>query len=224
MNTLMDRCVAAVFVSPMHAGIWTHVFPHAKDKKIIVRPQIDPDTFVPTYEHKYSRVYDKYLYVGTIAKGKGYLDSIEYAKRQCVDVVTFGDVHHSIHPTLLRNWHDSIPHNQLPRVYSMYKYFIHLPQWPEPQGRTVTEALLCGCTAICNFRVGALSYAWLDEFVDRTTYNISKLGRFQRVSLARKDKQYRSIIRNAPAKFWKDVEAALSGKEWECDKHYMEEK
>jgi hypothetical protein len=37
------------------------------------------------------------------------------------------------------------------------KNFVFLPRWPEPQGRVVSEAALCGCNIIGNENVGALS-------------------------------------------------------------------
>jgi hypothetical protein len=38
------------------------------------------------------------------------------------------------------------------------KHFVFLPRWPEPQGRVVTEAALCGCQLITNQNVGATSF------------------------------------------------------------------
>ena len=39
-----------------------------------------------------------------------------------------------------------------------FKNFIFLPQWPEPFGRVVAEAAMCGCEIIGNSNIGALSY------------------------------------------------------------------
>jgi len=54
----------------------------------------------------------------------------------------------------------SVDHKQLLQIYNQAQYFIHLPNWIEPFGRTIMEAYLCGCSIIYNDRVGALSYNW----------------------------------------------------------------
>ena len=38
------------------------------------------------------------------------------------------------------------------------KNFVFLPRWPEPQGRVVVEAAMCGCNLITNQNVGATSF------------------------------------------------------------------
>jgi glycosyltransferase involved in cell wall biosynthesis len=38
------------------------------------------------------------------------------------------------------------------------KHFVFLPRWPEPQGRVVIEAALCGCELVTNQNVGATSF------------------------------------------------------------------
>ena len=42
--------------------------------------------------------------------------------------------------------------------------FVFMPRWPEPQGRVVVEAALCGCNLILNENVGADSFGFeLDQ-------------------------------------------------------------
>ena len=50
-----------------------------------------------------------------------------------------------------------VPYTEIPRWMNRAKNFIFLPRWPEPQGRVVSEAALCGCNIIANHNVGALT-------------------------------------------------------------------
>jgi hypothetical protein len=60
------------------------------------------------------------------------------------------------------------------------KNFVFLPRWPEPQGRVVIEAALCGCNLITNDHVGATSFP----------FDISDSSNFQ----------------NATEEFWEAIE------------------
>ncbi len=51
-----------------------------------------------------------------------------------------------------------IPYEEMPAYLNRAKNFIYLPRWPEPQGRVVVEAALCGCNLITNENVGATSF------------------------------------------------------------------
>jgi len=211
MYELLTWCKASISVSPMHGDIWRRIFPCISDKQIIVEPQIDVDLFSPTYPpERYTRKANTYLYVGTIAKGKGYLNCLQYVDIQGATLVTAGDIHHTIDRSLVRNWIGHVPHERLSAVYSDFNYFIHLPEWPEPQGRTITEALLCGCAVIANDKVGAISYPWLSRYVTDDTYHMRGMsGGFHTLRLSRRGKEFRERIRNAPSKFWDDLGAYM---------------
>jgi glycosyltransferase involved in cell wall biosynthesis len=51
-----------------------------------------------------------------------------------------------------------VPYDQVPALLNRTRVFVHLPRWPEPQGRTVVEAALCGCALMTNDLVGATSF------------------------------------------------------------------
>ena len=51
-----------------------------------------------------------------------------------------------------------IPYEEMPEYFNRAINFIYLPRWPEPQGRVVIEAALCGCNLIVNENVGATSF------------------------------------------------------------------
>jgi hypothetical protein len=47
----------------------------------------------------------------------------------------------------------------MPALFNRAESFVFLPRWPEPQGRVVIEAALCGCGLETNDSVGALSFS-----------------------------------------------------------------
>jgi len=212
MSELATICAASHSVSPMHAAIWANIFPQLVGKQIIEEPQIDVDLFKPIYPPGiYDRVKGTYLYVGTIAKGKGYLNCMEYVDRQGGTLLTAGDIHHTIRRNQVRNWRGHVPHDRLPRLYSTCEYLIHLPEWQEPQSMVFTEALLCGCKVIVNDKVGATSYPWWGDHTKVFSYYIADITssgydeKFHMYHFTRDDPGLRNRIRNAPYKFWEDL-------------------
>jgi len=61
-----------------------------------------------------------------------------------------------------------VPYSEIPRWMNRAHNFVFLPRWPEPQGRVVAEAALCGCTIIGNDKVGALSFDF--DLADPSSY------------------------------------------------------
>lgn len=51
-----------------------------------------------------------------------------------------------------------VPYEEVPIYMNRAKNFVFLPRWPEPQGRVVVEAAMCGCNLVVNGNVGALSF------------------------------------------------------------------
>jgi hypothetical protein len=51
----------------------------------------------------------------------------------------------------------------MPEIYNRAQKFVFLPRWPEPQGRVVIEAALCGCELETNDLVGALGFDQLPQ-------------------------------------------------------------
>lgn len=146
-----------VFVSPLHFKT-THKLQGLKEEKsFILRPVID----VQKFENKNQERDIEYLYVGAINKAKGVDNLKKYFQK--------GGPGFGKKLTMLGNnttgekWDFAeelgfIPYDEIPRYYNRAKRFVHLPIWPEPQGRTVVEAALCGCELITNENVGATSF------------------------------------------------------------------
>lgn len=204
MCVLADKCKASVSVSTMHGHIWSSIFPTILGKQVIVEPLIDVTMFHLTQETTPRR--NDLLYAGTITRGKGYFNCVDYAKLVDLPLFAVGDIHHTVQGFIDPDtWYARLPYDQMPAMFATFKYFIHLPIWPEPQGRTVTEALLCGCTAICNNNVGALSYPWLDRCIHHEVPEIAPVnGNVTRVTVTDR-KYYEDRIANAPRKFWTDL-------------------
>ncbi|RJQ45370.1 MAG: hypothetical protein C4534_04780 [Gaiellales bacterium] len=65
--------------------------------------------------------------------------------------------------------------------------FVFLPRWPEPMGRVVIEAALCGCNLVTNANVGATSF----------DFDISDPGNLE----------------GAAAEFWRKIEECAHGRD-----------
>lgn len=74
----------------------------------------------------------------------------------------------------------------VPEMLSHYERCLFLPEWCEPFGRTVAEAVLAGCQlTVAVERIGALSWGW------------------------RTGDEWRAALAGAPARFWAIVEGWL---------------
>ena len=85
------------------------------------------------------------------------------------------------------NYLGYIPNADLPKIFSQFEYFIHLPDRVDPFNRTVMEAYLCGCKIIGNKNIGCLSYDW--DFKDRINV--------------------RKYLQQAPIAYWEEIEAII---------------
>ena len=151
VRKLYENAALNVFLSPLHRSVTEHVLGRSLSASFILKPMIDTDIF--RNEHQERDI--EYLFVGVIGEAKG-LD--EMRKR-------FGDT--DIHligrlaPGATVDFGRHIPHvpyAAVPKWMNRARNFVFLPRWPEPQGRVVAEAALCGCRIIANDRVGALSF------------------------------------------------------------------
>ena len=178
-NWLFAPAKAAIFVSPMHRDIAGHVLDVELPPTVLVHPMVDPDEFRQLGLERDIDV----LYVGTINEEKGYYDLVDRFGAERLTFAGRNDLGHDVAGTYL----GELPNTELPRLYNRARVFAHLPRWMEPQGRTVTEAYLCGCQVITNERVGAMSYP----------------------EVHRRDPD---VVRGHPERFWRDFERVVE--EW----------
>jgi glycosyltransferase involved in cell wall biosynthesis len=152
VRDLFAKSALNVYLSPLHQRIIEGILGEAKgEKAFVLKPTIDSAVF-----HDTKRVRDiDYLFVGVIGEAKGlaamrerfqYLDMHFVGKIAPGEKLDFG------------TYHGSVPYSEIPIFMNRAKNFVFLPRWPEPQGRVVVEAALCGCNLITNENVGATSF------------------------------------------------------------------
>lgn len=149
---MFSHSILNVFVSPLHMrvcydilGLTTH-HPY-----YIVKPIIDGGIF---FSRQLKRDID-YLFVGVICEAKGLIamrerfvgEDIHFVGKFAPDVRLDFGTHHG-----------HVAYERVPEFMNRARNFVFLPRWPEPQGRVVVEAALCGCNLITNANVGATSF------------------------------------------------------------------
>lgn len=152
VRKLFERSKLNVYVSPLHQQTIEDVLKlERKPASYVLKPLIDSTLF-------YNRNLDRdieYLFVGVISEAKGlnnlralYKDkNIHFVGKIAPgEVLDFG------------TYHGVVPYAEIPQYMNRAKNFVFLPRWPEPQGRVVVEAALCGCNLVTNGNVGATSF------------------------------------------------------------------
>jgi glycosyltransferase involved in cell wall biosynthesis len=152
VRELFARSALNIYLSPLHQSTIEGILGDARGQAaFVLKPMIDSTVF---YDQKRERDID-YLFVGVIGEAKGLAamrkrfsdDDIHFiGKIAPGEVLDFGV------------YHGSVPYSEIPLFMNRAKHFVFLPRWPEPQGRVVTEAALCGCKLITNENVGATSF------------------------------------------------------------------
>lgn len=152
VRKLFTRSALNIYLSPLHQQTIEGILGDARGQDaFVLKPMIDSRVF---YNRKRERDID-YLFVGVIGEAKGlaamrqrFRDSnIHFVGKLAPgEKLDFG------------THHGSVPYSDIPQFMNRAKHFVFLPRWPEPQGRVVTEAALCGCKLITNQNVGATSF------------------------------------------------------------------
>lgn len=154
-NELFARVQIVVFVSPMQQRMIQSVLDVRLPRFQILRwPHVD----VTRFKHLGLERDIDVLYVGAINEAKGYRNLIE---RFGEDRITFVG-RNGLNAPIAGSYLGELPYHALPRIYNRARTFAHLPQWPEPMGRTIIEASLCGCQVVTNERVGITSFPRLE--------------------------------------------------------------
>ena len=208
-RVLTNKCTAFVAASPMHSRIWCNMFPILNSKCVVKIPPIDTRLFRPTYINQvYNRYSNTYMYGGSqIAEHRGYSNTVRYVDFQGGILSTYGDPDKSVDDRLIRNWRGYIEQKNMPLAYSSSRYYIYIPEWPDPMGIGVIEALLCGCTVIVNDRVGAISHPFVTDNCRHRSYYIAGAELYDRYTmLSLKNKVgFVNTMKDAQSKLWRDV-------------------
>lgn len=152
VRKLFARSVLNVYLSPLHQQTIECILSEGDmPESFVLKPMINSTAF---YDQKRERDID-YLFVGVIGEAKGLAAMRErfrdadihfVGKLAAGEKLDFG------------TYHGSVPYHEVPNFMNRAKHFVFLPRWPEPQGRVVIEAALCGCELVTNQNVGATSF------------------------------------------------------------------
>jgi len=153
VESLYKNSLSNIFLSPLHYQKVSKMMGIEDKENFILRPTVDTTMF---YDRGEERDID-YIFAGAISEAKGVGNLIEYFKGTDKKVVMIGK---NIYGEKLdfAEYIGFIPYEEMPKYFNRAKNFIYLPRWPEPQGRVVVEAALCGCNLITNDNIGATSF------------------------------------------------------------------
>lgn len=152
VRALHARAALNVYVSPLHARTVHGILGFAAaPPSFVLRPTIDTTRF---YDRGLERDID-YLFVGVIGEAKG-LEEMR-ARYAGKDIHFVGKLAPGARLDFGTH-HGHVPYDDIPLLMNRARHFVFLPRWPEPMGRVVVEAALCGCTLITNDNVGATSF------------------------------------------------------------------
>lgn len=141
-----------IFVSPLHRDTSLKILNlFNPPPSYVLKPTVDKDRF---FNQNVERDIE-YLFVGVIGEAKG----LENMRQRFAK----SDIHFAgrLFPGAQLDFgthHGAVAYDQVPILMNRAKNFVFLPRWPEPQGRVVIEAALCGCNLIVNENVGACSF------------------------------------------------------------------
>jgi glycosyltransferase involved in cell wall biosynthesis len=152
LQRLYKESALNVFLSPLHQRISESLLGGVGlASAYVLKPMIDTQRFANTGQERDI----EYLFVGVIGEAKGLRAMRErfgnadiHLIGRCAPGIKLDFGNHLGH----------VPYDEVPLYMNRAKNFVFLPRWPEPQGRVVAEAALCGCNIIGNGNVGALSF------------------------------------------------------------------
>lgn len=152
VRRLYEQSALNVYLSPLHRRITESLLgSHRMPPSYILNPMIDTRQFVNE-----GRTRDiEYLFVGVVGEAKGLAAMREQYRH--TDIHLIGRCAPGVKVDFGR-YLGHMSYDEVPRYMNRAKNFVFLPRWPEPQGRVVAEAALCGCRIIGNENVGALSF------------------------------------------------------------------
>jgi glycosyltransferase involved in cell wall biosynthesis len=152
VRKLFANSALNVYLSPLHQRTIEGILGGDRGRaSFVLKPTIDSTVF---YNQRRERDID-YLFVGVIGEAKGLAAMRE--RFRGADIHFVGKVAPG-EKLDFGTYHGSVPYSEIPNFMNRAKHFVFLPRWPEPQGRVVVEAALCGCELITNQNVGATSF------------------------------------------------------------------
>jgi glycosyltransferase involved in cell wall biosynthesis len=142
-----------VFVSPMHRDI-IYGMTGCDRPAFIMKPLVNKVAFK---NFNVERDID-FIFIGVVCEAKGSKNMYDFFKKNPdKNLIAIGNAIDNINLPNVKCI-GAVEYGKIPEYLNRSKNFIYLPRWPEPQGRVVVEAKLCGCNLIINEMVGAMSF------------------------------------------------------------------
>lgn len=186
---LFRRSLKNIFLSPLHYIESCKIFGDNIKRKVIIQPCVSPSVF--NVDKGVERKPQTVIYAGQLCTEKGADEFDQFIKdhpEKKFIVCGWGRDSEKIKDNENVEYHESIDHKELVKLYQSSQYFYHRPQWKEPFGRSVVEAYLCGCSLMINENIGAMSFDWNWEDYDLIVRKMNE----------------------APSKFWKVIEDVIA--------------
>lgn len=153
VHKIYKNSIANIFLSPLHYAQVSKMLDIQDRPYFILRPTVDTEKFYNTNQERDV----EYIFAGAISEAKGVENLKKYFENTDKKLLMIGK---NIYGEELSfaEYTGFISYDEMPKYFNRAKNFIYLPRWPEPQGRVVVEAALCGCNLITNKNVGATSF------------------------------------------------------------------
>jgi glycosyltransferase involved in cell wall biosynthesis len=166
---LYSNALLNVFLSPLHLKVIQGLLGDSIiGEYLICKPLID----ITLFRNKGLKRDIHNLFVGAISEAKG----LENMRNMFPEGnVTLVGKQTSKSMSAFGKMIGYIPYERMSEIYNRAINFVFLPRWPEPQGRVVVEAALCGCKLICNANVGALSFPFDLTSVNNYEYGVNEV-------------------------------------------------
>lgn len=174
VKDLYHNSIFNIFLSPLHRSKISNMLGLKEEEGFILKPLIDAERF----KNKHQARDIENIFIGAIGEAKG----VETLRKNYADkdLKLIGHIVNN-KPLGFGDHLGFVPYSEIPDFLNRSKNFVFLPRWPEPQGRVVIEAALCGCNIIDNNNVGATSF----------DFDISQFENFK----------------NASTEFWEKIES-----------------
>lgn len=181
---LFEKSLLNIFLSPLHAEEFKRrAGRFGADTKVFLQASPVVGFQIETEDHHDK---NKIICVGNFSHPKGFFNVISFAnsllngklketavknfeklgidpKELQIDFYGWGsdEVMNIIKNTPNCHFIKEVKNSELADIYRQYGWFIHLPAWKEPFGRTVMEAFFSGCKLIISDKfIGARSFNW----------------------------------------------------------------
>ncbi len=164
---LYEKSLLNIFLSPLHFQTFNTYY-IKKYGKNIERVYLQPSPVLGFKKLCDTPTKNTVMWAGDMHYLKGIDNVVAYAQNRTdlkFDFYVLG-MSDTVYINKIRRLNNTNIYSELKNkkdmndAYSRHEYFIHLPIWKEPFGRTVLEAYLSGCNLIVNKNIGATSYGW----------------------------------------------------------------